>query len=167
MQKHISIIAGVQVPNLGLGFGGDLLHKIPLDMQRFKELTDRNIVIMGRSTWESIPAKYRPLPNRHNIVLTRDTNYQAPGAIVCGSLPEALENSKELNGNVFLIGGARVYAEGMQYADALYLTEFFENKEADTFFPDYANFGEEISRENFIDEKSGVKFDFVTIQKNA
>lgn len=164
MQKHISIIAGVQIPNRGLGFGGDLLHKIPADMQRFKELTEGNIVIMGRSTWESIPAKYRPLPNRHNIVLTRDESYVAPGASICGSLPEALEKSKEMEGDVFLIGGARVYAEGMEYADTLYLTEFFDHKEADTFFPEYSNFGEEVSREECMSE-SGVRFDFVEYRK--
>lgn len=165
MQKHISIIAGVQVPNLGLGFEGDLLHKIPADMQRFKELTQGNIVIMGRSTWESIPPQFRPLPNRHNIVLTRDQAYKATGATICASLPEALEKSKEIKGDVFLIGGARVYAEGMQHADTLYLTEFYDEKPADTFFPDYADFGTEVSREEFTDEKSGVRFDFVEYGK--
>lgn len=168
MKNKIAIIAGVQLPQRGLGYNGDLLYHIPADMKRFRDLTvGGHIVIMGRSTWESLPEKFRPLPHRQNIVLTRDTEYQAPGAIICTSLPEALEKSEEIKGDVFLIGGARVYEEGMNYADTLYLTEFYGDKSADTFFPAYADFGKEVSREKHQDQESGVEFDFVEMQKKG
>ena len=171
MKNKIAIIAGVQLPNHGLGFDGDLLYKIPADMKRFKELTEGHVVIMGRKTWESIPEKFRPLPNRHNIVLTRDAAYDAPGATVYGSLEEGINQYWNLYNeridspddfNAFIIGGSRLYEEGIQFADVLYLTEFYGEKEADTFFPDYSNFGE-ITREECTDEKTGLRFDFVTI----
>ena len=181
MKNKIAIIAGVQVPNRGIGFDGDLLYKIPADMKRFKELTEGHVVIMGRKTWESLPEKFRPLPNRHNIVLTRDAAYDAPGATVCSSLEDALESLRNNPLDIFLIGGATIYQEGMQYADTLYLTEFYGSKEADTFFSDYSDFGEEVSREEFgclpsracseaeseSGKEGGVRFDFVTIKKKA
>jgi dihydrofolate reductase len=163
MKNNISIIAGVQIPNHGLGIDGDLLYKLTADMKRFKELTDGHIVIMGRKTWESIPAQFRPLPNRHNIVLTRDTAYDAPGAEVFGTFAEAIQDCADSDAQIFLIGGARVYEDGLRYADTLYLTEFSGDKPADTFFPDYSNFGEEVNREEFTDKKTGLRFDFVTI----
>ncbi|MCB9809154.1 dihydrofolate reductase [Candidatus Nomurabacteria bacterium] len=165
MKNKIAIIAGVQVPGRGLGKDQELLYHIPADMKRFRDLTTGHIVIMGRTTWESIPEKLRPLPNRHNIVLTSNADYEATGAKVMTSLEEAINQFEDDNYSIFLIGGARIYEEGMNYADTLYLTEFYGDKESDTFFPDYSNFGEEVGREKHTDKKSEVEFDFIEIQK--
>ena len=87
---------------------------------------------MGRATWESLPAAVRPLPGRHNVVLTRRPGWQAPGAEVCGSLAAALDRA----GDVWVVGGASVYAEALPHADLVVVTELADAVEGDTFAPD-------------------------------
>lgn len=169
MEKpKINLIAGIQATDRGIGKDGDLLYHIPADMQRFKEITKDNTVIMGRKTWESIPEKFRPLPNRNNIVVTSNLNYQADGAVVVHSLDEALQKSRSQKpeADIFIIGGQQLYTESLSKADRLYLTIFEGEKEADTFFPKYKNlFTKEIDREDHVDEKTGMKFSFIVLEK--
>jgi len=87
---------------------------------------------MGRATWESLPAAVRPLPGRHNVVLTRQPGWQAPGAEVSGSLAAALDRV----GDVWVVGGASVYAEALPHADLVVVTELADAVEGDTFAPD-------------------------------
>src|SRR5690242_5538889 len=94
--------------------------RLPEDQQRFKKLTSGHRVVMGRATWESLPASVRPLPDRENVVLTSDTSYVAEGARVVTSLEEALAGTDE---TVFVIGGARVWAEALPLAHDLYVTD--------------------------------------------
>ncbi len=134
----ISIIAAIGKNNRALGKDGDLLWKIPEDLKRFKELTSGHPVIMGRKTWESLPEKFRPLPGRANIVVTRQADYFAKDAIVATTLEDALIRAQETgDGNIFVIGGGEIYTAALPRADRLYLTLIDEEKEGDSFFPEY------------------------------
>lgn len=115
-----------------LGRGGDLCWHIPEDLRHFKELTTGGAVIMGRSTWESLPK--RPLPGRTNIVVTRNKDYEAPGAVTTGSLEEAVGLAGD--SNTFIIGGESVYRQALLLAERLELTRIFAtDPEADKYFP--------------------------------
>ncbi|MFA5998321.1 MAG: dihydrofolate reductase [Candidatus Paceibacterota bacterium] len=122
-----------------LGFEGKLLWHLPDDMKRFKELTLGHPVIMGRKTWESLPEKFRPLPGRTNIVVTRQAGYEAAGAVVTNSLESARAVSKRAVGadEIFIIGGGELYAAALPFTNRLYLTLVDAAPEADTFFPPY------------------------------
>ena len=104
-------------------------------MKRFKETTKGNIVIMGRNTWESLPENYRPLPDRINIVLTSNRDYNAPGAFVYTNLHNAIGNLKLSGTDIWIIGGESVYKEGMFYADVLYQTFVDKEIEGDAKAP--------------------------------
>lgn len=135
----LSIIAAIG-ENRELGRGGELLWRLKDDMQRFKELTTGHPVIMGRKTWESIPEKFRPLPGRTNIVVTRQSGYQAEGAIVVDGLSDAFLAAEKAPGSseTFVIGGGELYAAALPYAIRLYLTLVDASApDADTFFPAY------------------------------
>ena len=113
-----------------IGRNGDLIWKIPDDLKRFKALTTGHPVIMGRKTWESLPKK--PLPGRRNIVLTRQKDFEAPGAEISATMEEALTMTQ--NESPFIIGGAQIYEEFLPLASELYLTEVEEEcEEADAF----------------------------------
>lgn len=150
MQKsRFTIIAAIG-RNRELGLRGKLLWHIHEDMRRFKALTMGHPVIMGRKTWESLPEKFRPLPGRTNIVVTRQAGYEAAGATVVDSLPTARAAAARAVGadEIFVIGGGELYREAMPLADRLYLTLVDNTAEADTFFPVYAQKFNLISEEN-------------------
>lgn len=137
--QRIAIIAAIGSRNRALGKGGKLLWHIPEDMRRFKELTMGHLVIMGRKTWESLPLKFRPLPGRTNIVVTRQADYKAEGAVVADSFEAARAAAARAPGadEIFVIGGGELYAAALPFANRLYLTLVDDDKEADTFFPPY------------------------------
>lgn len=121
-----------QSSNGFIGKDGQLLFQIPEDMKRFKELTKDGVVIMGRKTWDSLPAKFRPLPNRENLVLSNCHTPSDPGfdgCVMCDSLQTAILAGDVTNKNIWIIGGESVYAEGMKYADVIHQT--FVTKEFD------------------------------------
>lgn len=127
----ISLIAGIGKNN-ELGKGNTLLWHMPNDLKHFKEITSGKTVIMGRKTFESIG---HPLPNRRNIVITRDTNYKIENVEIYNSLDEALKEVKDEN-ETFIIGGAEIYKQAIDKADKLYITHIeAEDKGADIFFP--------------------------------
>jgi len=141
----ISIIAAIG-ENRELGKNNTLLWDIPEDMEHFRNKTRGHAVIMGRRTYESIG---HALPNRPNIVITRDTAFTTPdGCFIAHSLEEAIQLGKTLEeSELFIIGGANIYAQAINSADTLYLTIVHQSfPEADTFFPDYARFSKEVSR---------------------
>lgn len=135
--KVIIIVAIAQ--NNAIGKDNNLLWHLPADMKFFKEQTTGHTIITGRKNYESIPEKFRPLPNRTNIVVTRDKNYQAPGAVVVNSLEEAIEKAKKTGAEkCFIIGGGQIYKECLEknLVDEMLITHVETNPDADTFFPD-------------------------------
>ena len=144
---RISLIAALG-KNRELGKAGGLLWSLPDDMRRFKELTTGHPVIMGRKTWESLPEKFRPLPGRTNIVVTRQADYAADAAIA-DSLSGAFLAAAGAPGadDTFIIGGGELYAAALPYATHLYLTLVDAEADADAFFPPYESDFKMISEE--------------------
>ncbi len=161
----IHIISAIQKKDRGIGYNNDLLYHIPQDMKRFRELTTGTVVIMGRKTWESLPEKFRPLPHRINIVISRNTDYRLDGALLASSFENALEIAQMYNKEIFVIGGSSLYEAGLPFADKLHLTIIDGDKDADTFFPEYKDiFTKVLEREHHTSD-DGVIFDFVTLGK--
>lgn len=132
-----SIIVAISENN-GIGKDNDLLWHLPADMKFFRKTTTGHCIITGRKNYESIPEKYRPLAKRTNIVVTRNTNYQAEGAIVKNSLESALEHADSMGEEeVFIIGGGQIYKEAIEKSavDKMYITHVAETFDADTFYP--------------------------------
>lgn len=133
-RQEVSIIVAIARDG-AIGRGGDLLWHISDDLKRFKQLTKGHAVIMGRKTYESLPK--RPLPYRRNIIISRNPEYRAEGADVFTSLEEALESCRAEE-EVFIIGGATIYALALPLATRLYLTEIDADcEDADTWFPPF------------------------------
>ena len=129
----ISLIAAIGKNN-ELGKGNTLVWSMPTDLKYFRDTTKGHTVIMGRKTFDSVG---RPMPNRKNIVITRDKTYKQAGVEVAHSLQEALDLEKNNKDEIFIIGGAEIYKQSMQIADRLYITHIdAEDKNADTFFPE-------------------------------
>jgi len=126
----------------GIGKNNDLMWHLPADMRFFKEKTVGQVVVMGRKNFDSIPEKYRPLPMRENVVLSRNTSYQADGCLVFNSLEEALKNyENESDRVVFIIGGGEIYAQALAIncVDEMYITHVEHVYDAETFFPKIDN----------------------------
>ena len=122
--------------NWAIGLGSKLLVRIPQDMKYFRSMTTGHVVVMGRKTLESFP-ECKPLPNRVNIVLTRDQGYQAPGAVVVHSMEELKEELKKYSGEeIFVIGGGQIYRELLPLCDKAYVTKVDRAFDADVYFPD-------------------------------
>ena len=160
----ISLIA-VLGRNNEIGKGNELLCHLPSDLKRFKAITLGHTVIMGRKTFESLPKG--ALPNRRNIVISRNTQLKIKGVEVYSSLDYAfLKSINELE--VFIVGGAQIYAQALPFADKLYITRIHASfPEADVFFPkiDWSNWNE-IGRESFpADDKNPYPFTFVEYEK--
>ena len=129
----ISLIAAIGKNN-ELGKKNTLLWDLPADMKHFRETTRGHTVIMGQKTFESIG---RPLPNRRNIVVTRDDNFKIEGIEISMSLEDTLVSFANSTEEVFVIGGGQIYKQSIEKADRLYITHVdMEDKEADTFFPE-------------------------------
>lgn len=150
-----------------IGKDNDLLWRLPRDMKFFKETTEGHTVVMGRKNWESIPEKFRPLPNRKNIVVSRNPDYVAEGAVLISDLKEiSLHHNVDSGKKCFIIGGAQIYQLALEQdlIDELYITQVHETFEADTYFPfiDWENWEEEDVLEYEKDDKNPHSF---TIKK--
>lgn len=153
-----------------IGKDNDLAWHLPDDMKYFQETTKGHHVIMGRKNYDSLPAKYKPLPNRTNIILTRQKNFEAENCVVFNEIKEALDFCKEKGEKeTFIIGGSQIYEIGLEYADMLYLTEIGKSYEGDTYFPDYnKEEWQEISRVHHEqDNRHEAPMDFVTYQRKT
>ncbi len=129
----VTIVAAVAA-NGCIGKDGDLPWRIPEDMRRYRRITMGKVIVMGRKTWESIPERFRPLPGRTNVVVTRDLRYPLPpGVERVGSLEEAL--AAHAAEDVVINGGGAIYERAMTHADALDLTRVHRDVAGDTFFP--------------------------------
>lgn len=144
----ITIIAALSEKNNVIGKDGGIPWHLLTDMKRFKELTTGHTVVMGRKTYESIPSKFRPLPNRNNIVLTSQFDYQETGIEICLSseiLADAVFEDTILYPQIFIIGGASLYKFCIPFADKLELTFVDGKYDGDTFFPPFFRIGDEIT----------------------
>jgi dihydrofolate reductase len=148
--------------NRVIGKNNQLPWHLPADLKHFKELTTGHSIIMGRKTYESIG---KPLPNRENIILTRDKNYQAEGCKVVHAIEEAIKLAAH-NKELFIIGGAEIYQQAMPYIHRIYLTVVHHYFEGDTYFPALNNEWREISNERHeADEKNDYAFSFVVLER--
>ena len=124
--------------NRGIGKNNDLMWHLPKDMKFFKDTTQGQIVVMGRKNYDSIPEKYRPLPNRLNVILTRNKDFKAPNCLVFHSLNACLDYFKEETlRTVFIIGGGEIYRMALDsnVIDEMFITHVHQNYDAETFFP--------------------------------
>ncbi|MDP3974172.1 MAG: dihydrofolate reductase [Candidatus Daviesbacteria bacterium] len=161
----ISLIAVIASGNKALGKNNKLIYRIPDDLKRFRKLTEGHVIIMGRKTFESIG---HPLPNRTNIIITRDLDYYVEGVLAVHSLDEAMKMVKEkekppAGGEVFIIGGGQIYQQAIKRANKLYLTIVKGNPQADTFFPDYSDFKKVVFEEKH--ESDGLKYKFLDLER--
>lgn len=161
----ISIIVAI-AQNGAIGYKGDLIYHLSADLRRFKELTTGHTVIMGRKTFQSLPKG--ALPNRRNIVLTRQQDASFPGTEVYSSIDEALSHCSQEE-KVYIMGGAQVYSQALSMADELEITLVHDSPaQADTFFPEFGS--DEswhlINREDHDpDEKNPYPYSFLTYRR--
>lgn len=164
----VSIIVAVS-ENGAIGKENDLLWRLPGDMKHFKETTSGHAVITGRKNYFSIPEKFRPLPDRINIILTRNEELQESGCLIAHSLEDALGLAEELSDEeeVFIIGGGEIYELGLPHADKIYITYVHHFFEGDTYFPELnENDWLEISSEKHKqDDKNPYDFTIKTLVK--
>ena len=147
--------------NWGIGYNNELLVKIPDDMKMFRRKTINNVVVMGRKTLESFP-NTKPLKDRLNIILTTDISYEAEGAVVLHSINELLNEVKQYNSeDIFVIGGASIYKQLLQYCDTAYITKIQNEYVADTYFPDLEKDNNwEMLEESDVFEHETIKYTF-------
>ena len=145
-----------------IGKDGDLPWHLPEDLKRFKSLTTNHAIIMGRKTWDSIG---RPLPNRQNIVISRDSTKKFEGATLAPTLDAALE-IVEPHRSPFIIGGSEIYRLALDVTQTIEMTLIDAEVDGDTFFPDLnPNDWEEIKRSLQLDEKTQLSYAFITYQR--
>ena len=184
------MVVAVTKKDAAIGNGGKLLHRISDDLKRFKAITKGHPVIMGRKTFESIG---RPLPERTNIVITRnpdrlrsdlsaDLRSDLASVTIVSSLEEAIEKAGEIESQrlnlssdprfnlsvpeIFVIGGGEIYKQALPFTDKLYLTIVESDAEGDVFFPDWRkDFTKETFREERFDEKTGLKYTWVDLER--
>ncbi len=152
----ISIIAAIAEKNRAIGKDNKLLWHIPEDLKHFKNLTAGHVVIMGQKTFESLG---KPLPNRANIVISNDPEFNPSGVVVARSIEESVAKAQEIEKEeIFICGGGSIYEQFMPLADKLYLTLVAGDFEGDVLFPDYSEFKKIIKEEKSSDGKYNYKF---------
>ena len=162
---RVALVAAVARGGV-IGRDSGIPWRLPEDMQRFRALTMGHPVVMGRRTWESLPDRFRPLPGRGNVVVTRNPHWSAPGADRAASIQDALR-LLEGEATVFVIGGGEIYAAAFPFADELLLTEIDAEIEGDTHFPDWDRRAfEEADRQESV-AANGVPFAFVRYRRWA
>jgi dihydrofolate reductase len=162
---RLSLVAAVARGGV-IGRDSGIPWRLPEDMQRFRAITMGHPVVMGRRTWESLPDRFRPLPGRGNVVVTRNPDWSAHGADRAGSIEDALRLLED-EPQVFVIGGGEIYAAALPHADELVLTEIEAEIEGDTYFPEWDRDDfEEVARERRITAE-GVPFSFVTYERRG
>lgn len=158
-----------------IGKDGSMPWHLPEDLKHFSQLTTGHPVIMGRKTWESFPAKYRPLPGRTNIVVTRNAEWastpEAEGALVVSSLDEALLESQFAPGGqkVWIIGGAQIFEQSMNLANLAVVTIIDADFDGDTFAPELGDdwtFDTMAPAGGWLTAKNGTNYRFTTWRRN-
>ncbi len=158
----ISIIVAIG-KNRVIGINNSLPWNLPADLKHFRQITLGKPVIMGQKTFESLG---RPLPDRINVILTLDENFQAQGCVIARSIQEALDKMKDAK-EVMIIGGASIYKQFLPLADRMYLTLIEEDFEGDAYFPefDWNDWGEIERIENKPDKDNPYQYTFLTLKR--
>ncbi len=163
MTNELVLIAAV-ARNGAIGLGNDLIFKEPADQKHFRAATLGCPVVMGRKTWDSLPERFRPLPGRRNVVVSRNADFAAPGAEVAASLPAALLALQDAPRAV-VIGGAQLYAQALPLATELLLTEVDADLAGDAFFPAWDRTAFVETERRSAVTTSGVGYAFVTYRR--
>ena len=160
--RELTIIAAVSINNI-IGNKNKLIWKLSNDLKRFKNLTTNHSVIMGRKTFESLP---NPLPDRNNIVITRDTNYSKPNIQVCSSIEDAI-NLTKTDTQPFIIGGGEIYSQTINIVDKIELTRVHGEFDGDAYFPEIPlDIFELINEENYnSDLENEFDYSYLTYKK--
>ena len=160
--RELTIIAAVSINNV-IGNNNKLIWKLSNDLKRFKNLTTNHSVIMGRKTFESLP---NPLPDRNNIVITRDTNYSKPNIQVCSSIEDAI-NLTKTDTQPFIIGGGEIYTQTINIVDKIELTRVHKEFDGDAYFPEIPlDIFELINEENYnSDLENEFDYSYLTYKK--
>ena len=148
-----------------IGKDGGLPWHLPEDLAHFKRITSGRPVVMGRKTWDSLPPKFRPLPGRTNIVVTRQAGWAAQGAIRAGSLEDALAICPE-DADAWVIGGAEIYRQALPLARTAVVTQIDANFEGDAHAPEFGPLWRETQREPHT-AANGLAFSFVTYENTT
>lgn len=158
----LSIVVAI-AENNAIGKDNQLLWRLPADLKHFKQITTGHTIIMGRKTYDSIG---KPLPNRRNIVVSRNAGLQIPGVEVTGNIEDALALCAEEQ-EVFIIGGAEIYKSTMERSNRIYLTRVHQSYAGDAFFPeiDFNRWKEADVEKHLPDEKNDVAYTFSTLSR--
>jgi dihydrofolate reductase len=159
----ISLLVAMDKNQL-IGKDNDLPWRLPADLAYFKRVTMGHPIIMGRKTYDSIG---RPLPGRENIIVTRDTSYEAEGCKVIHSIEEIVKMNEQTDQELFVIGGAEIFKEILPHSDRLYITEINEEFDGDTYFPafDKAEWKVISEEQGIKDEKNPYDYTFLVYEK--
>ncbi|QOJ23305.1 MAG: dihydrofolate reductase [Gammaproteobacteria bacterium] len=165
---HLSILVAM-AKNRVIGRNNRLPWHLPADLKHFKFLTMGQTIVMGRKTYESIG---KPLPGRANVIITRQTDYEVPGAIVVNSLEDALlicEETSTGHSENFIIGGEKLYRQALKMCQRMYITEIQKDFDGDVFFPEFdCNEWEETQRDKHIAEnESNLEYHFVILDRKV
>lgn len=147
-----------------IGLNNSMPWHLPEDLAHFKQLTSGNPVIMGRKTWDSLPERFRPLPGRTNIVVTRNTDWSADGVVRASSLEEALRIGAQHGDTVWVMGGAQIYAQALPLADVVEMTIIHQDYAGDAYAPKLDAQWLETAREDHVSAK-GLPFSFVRYER--
>ena len=164
----VSLIVAVS-ENKVIGKDNDLVWHLPNDMKLFKDTTKGHFVIMGRRNYESIPHKYRPLPSRTNVIVTRQDDYKAKGCLVVNSVEKAIEIAQKAGDKEpFVIGGGQIYKHAIEnnLVDRIYLTRVHTEIDGDTYFDDLDDSWKLVHTDlHPSDEKHSFAFTFQTFER--
>ena len=147
-----------------IGLNNTMPWHLPEDLAHFKQLTSGSPVIMGRKTWDSLPARFRPLPGRTNIVVTRNTGWSAEGVVRASSLEEALHAGAQHGDTVWVMGGAQIYAQALPLADVVEVTIIHQDFEGDAFAPELDAQWHASSRQD-LTSAQGLAYSFVRYER--
>ena len=143
-----------------IGLNNRMPWHLPEDLAHFKQLTSGHPVVMGRKTWDSLPERFRPLPGRTNIVVTRNSDWQAAGVLRASSLEEALHAGAQQGDTVWVMGGAQIYAQALPLADVIEVTIIHQDFDGDAHAPLLGAEWQEATREDHVSAQ-GLPFSFV------
>ncbi|RRD56157.1 dihydrofolate reductase [Comamonadaceae bacterium OH2545_COT-014] len=151
-----------------IGQGGGMPWRLPEDLAHFKRTTGSAPVIMGRKTWDSLPPRFRPLPGRRNIVITRQSDWHENGPQRASSLPEALQKCEQSGEpQVWIIGGAQIYAQALPLAHEIVLTDIDASFEGDAFAPTLPPAAWHARPGDWLTAANGLRYRFVTCTRTA